>query len=222
MPYRPTNAQSDGEGRRDRITVMAVSLGQIFDSGLALILNNAQEIRLAGPPVGIERLETEIEDLRPDAVVLYASHLEDGRTAIARMRARRPDMGIVALCHDLGPARAVRLSRLGASICIPQDARRADVIEAIRAAARGERRLVSSGNGPAERSGRAESPAGQIGQSLLDRLTRRELDVYELLCAGLTDVEIATLLNVSANTVHTHGTHIYRKLEVKGRRQLIA
>jgi DNA-binding CsgD family transcriptional regulator len=51
-------------------------------------------------------------------------------------------------------------------------------------------------------------------------LTRRERDVMELLLADRSYKEIAQALCVTTNTVHTHASHVYRKLGVKGRDEL--
>jgi DNA-binding CsgD family transcriptional regulator len=48
-------------------------------------------------------------------------------------------------------------------------------------------------------------------------LTPRELEVLEHVAAGRTDREIATLLYVSARTVHKHLEHVYEKLGVRTR-----
>jgi HD-GYP domain-containing protein (c-di-GMP phosphodiesterase class II)/DNA-binding CsgD family transcriptional regulator len=51
-------------------------------------------------------------------------------------------------------------------------------------------------------------------------LTERELEVLQLLAAGLTKRQIAERLFISASTVHTHTVHIYGKCEVSTRAAL--
>jgi ATP/maltotriose-dependent transcriptional regulator MalT len=53
-----------------------------------------------------------------------------------------------------------------------------------------------------------------------NRLTRRECDVYELLCQGLTNAQIAALLFISDVTVKVHAHHIYDKLGIRSRTAL--
>jgi ATP/maltotriose-dependent transcriptional regulator MalT len=51
-------------------------------------------------------------------------------------------------------------------------------------------------------------------------LTRREREVYELLCQGLTNRQIASSLFISEATVKLHAHHIYDKLGTRSRRAL--
>lgn len=52
-----------------------------------------------------------------------------------------------------------------------------------------------------------------------DFLTVAEHRVLECLADGRTNEEIASLLSVSPNTVHTHVAHILHKLDVSSRRR---
>jgi LuxR family maltose regulon positive regulatory protein len=67
-------------------------------------------------------------------------------------------------------------------------------------------------------------PAAQVaaGQTLVDPLTGRELQVLRLIAAGLSNREIAGELVVAVSTVKTHINHIYGKLDVKSRIQAVA
>lgn len=56
----------------------------------------------------------------------------------------------------------------------------------------------------------------------LSVLTRAERDIVGLALAGLSVRQMSERLVVSESTVHTHLTHIYRKLGVKGRVDLLA
>lgn len=57
---------------------------------------------------------------------------------------------------------------------------------------------------------------------LIDPLTDRELEVLQLLAAGLSNKEIAEKLVVAIGTVKSHTSNIYRKLEVLGRTKALA
>ncbi len=56
---------------------------------------------------------------------------------------------------------------------------------------------------------------------MISILTKREIEVYELLCQGLTNEEIASVLVISLSTVKVHIRHIFDKLGVRTRTQAV-
>jgi DNA-binding CsgD family transcriptional regulator len=52
-------------------------------------------------------------------------------------------------------------------------------------------------------------------------LSRRELEVLELMATGLSNQEIAERLFVSLNTIKTHSSNVFEKLDVKRRTQAV-
>jgi len=53
-------------------------------------------------------------------------------------------------------------------------------------------------------------------------LTKRERSLLEYLAEGMTNKELATVLEISVNTVKFHLSNLYEKLEVRNRSQAIA
>jgi DNA-binding CsgD family transcriptional regulator len=51
--------------------------------------------------------------------------------------------------------------------------------------------------------------------SPLERLTDREIEIFEMIGKGLTSRQIARHLELSPKTVETHREHIKEKLELK-------
>lgn len=52
-------------------------------------------------------------------------------------------------------------------------------------------------------------------------VTPRELEILQLIAAGLSNREIAERLNVSENTVKTHSTRLFSKLNARRRTQAV-
>jgi LuxR family maltose regulon positive regulatory protein len=69
------------------------------------------------------------------------------------------------------------------------------------------------------RSRQLHSPASSEG--LVDPLTDRELEILSYLPSRYTNAEMAQRCYVSVNTIKTHMTHIYRKLDVANRSSAI-
>ncbi|HEY5900929.1 MAG TPA: LuxR C-terminal-related transcriptional regulator, partial [Anaerolineales bacterium] len=66
------------------------------------------------------------------------------------------------------------------------------------------------------------SAAGSPTGSLIEPLSRRELEVLQLMALGSTNQQIAGQLVVAAGTVKAHTASIYRKLEVANRTEAVA
>ncbi|MGD8792178.1 MAG: LuxR C-terminal-related transcriptional regulator, partial [Anaerolineae bacterium] len=69
----------------------------------------------------------------------------------------------------------------------------------------------------------AEPAQSQVPESeLVEPLSERELEVLQLIAAGLSNREIAARLFLSLNTVKAHTRNIYGKLDVHSRTQAVA
>lgn len=68
-----------------------------------------------------------------------------------------------------------------------------------------------------------EGPDFQLNQGELDKLglSTRELEVLQLMAAGLSNQEIAGQLFVSLNTIKTHSSRLFEKMDVKRRTQAV-
>jgi len=114
--------------------------------------------------------------------------------------------GFVRVFVDLGPAVANLLRRL-----VPSSAARDYVDQILRA-------FPAEGVSPQPQL--AKPPVEQTG--MIEPLTRRELQVLELLAQYMTAEEIAQRLVLSDQTVRRHKANIYLKFGVHSRRQAIA
>jgi two-component system, NarL family, response regulator LiaR len=66
-------------------------------------------------------------------------------------------------------------------------------------------------------------PPAEIDQAKIESLgiSKREMEVLELIAQGLSNQEIAEKLFVSLNTVKTHSSNLFIKLDVKRRTQAV-
>jgi len=83
-------------------------------------------------------------------------------------------------------------------------------------------RLLSAFPTPASEKTKPSSAAGVTPSVLVEPLTARELEVLQLIAAGLSNEEIANRLVVTVGTVKAHSSAIYRKLDVPGRTRAVA
>lgn len=66
-------------------------------------------------------------------------------------------------------------------------------------------------------------PGFKLNENELSRLnlSKRELEVLQLMAQGLSNEEIASRLFVSLSTVKTHGSRLFEKMEVRRRTQAV-
>ena len=65
-------------------------------------------------------------------------------------------------------------------------------------------------------------PSPSLGGSLVEALTRRELEVLQLVAQGLSNEEIGERLFLSLSTVKGHNRNIFDKLQVQRRTEAVA
>jgi LuxR family maltose regulon positive regulatory protein len=70
-------------------------------------------------------------------------------------------------------------------------------------------------------NGQTKTPLIAQSQEIATLLTQRETEILEMMQEGLNNNEIAQELVISLYTVKRHASNIYRKLEVRGRRQAV-
>ena len=128
--------------------------------------------------------------------------VEVARAAVADGIAAR----ILALSSYDAPAYVTGLLRTGAAGYLTKDRSPGLIVEAVRAVARGEGRWFVT---PPMRDPGAD-------------LTPRERDVLGRLAQGRSNSEIAEALFVSENTVRSHLTSVYAKVDVASAREAIA
>ena len=85
------------------------------------------------------------------------------------------------------------------------------------------RKLLASFHLGSESQSKASPAEGVVApSSLVEPLGKRELEVLQLIVAGMSNSEIAEKLIIGEGTVKTHINNIYGKLDVQSRTQAIA
>jgi len=132
--------------------------------------------------------------------------------AIGQLREQVPDTQIVVMTMEDNPVFAQLAFAAGALGFVSKELADAELVQAVRAAARGEEFV----------SPRLAASLDALHRALTDdALTAREVEVLRLIALGHTSVEIARKLHLSPRTVETHRANIYRKLELDTRAELV-
>jgi DNA-binding NarL/FixJ family response regulator len=193
---------------------------ELVRSGFRLILE-ANGIEVVGEAGDGRTAVEEARRLRPDVVLMdiRMPHLDglEATRLLAGPDVADPIPVVVVTTFDLDEYVYSAL-RNGATGFLLKDAGPALLVEAVRAAARGDA-LVSPQVTVRLLAHFATTPAAR---QPFEPLTDREEEVLKAVARGLTNAEIADTLFISLATVKTHIAHIQQKLGARNRVELAA
>jgi len=138
-----------------------------------------------------------------------------GLHAARELHRRRPELRILMLSMHENERYLYEALRAGASGYVVKTVADRDLVEAVRAAMRGERFLYPGAMTPL-----IEEFLGRARQDLPvreDPLTPREQEVVKLVAEGYTNKQIAETLVISEKTVERHRANILEKLGMRDR-----
>ncbi|MFB9991920.1 response regulator [Deinococcus oregonensis] len=177
--------------------------------GLAAMLSSQPDFEVVGAALNGADAVRLAESLRPHVVLMDLRMPElDGVQATAQLRDLVPDVRVLVLTTFDSDADILRVIEAGAVGYLLKDVPHEDLFAAVRAVARGERRLASSV---------AEKLMRRSVQPINAVLTARELEVLSLVAKGLPNKRIATQLGVAETTVKAHLLRVFDKLGADGR-----
>jgi two-component system response regulator NreC len=186
----------------------------IVREGLRQLLNSQRDMEVAGEAQdGREALE-KAKALRPDVTILdIAMPGLSGLEAVRLIKEAVPHTQIVILSMHEKEAYVHQVFASGALAYVLKASPSTDVLEAIRAAHRGEYFLSSKIK--AEVIGRyLESRKEKPAVRGYDLLSEREQQVFRLMVEGNSTNQIADVLCVSPKTVEKHRGNVMNKLGI--------
>jgi NarL family two-component system response regulator LiaR len=140
---------------------------------------------------------------------------QDGISVLTQIKLDRPATEVLMLTSSAADEHLLAAIRAGALAYLPKTAGVDEVVESVRAAARGESRLEPR---IAARLVR-EVREGATRRRPLDQLSPREQEVLTVLARGRSNREIARALAISEETVKAHVSSILAKLRLADRTQ---
>jgi DNA-binding NarL/FixJ family response regulator len=195
------------------IRVLVVDDHPVVRSGLSGMLALEDDVEVVGEAADGEEAVARVAALAPDVVLMDLRMPRlDGAGATARIVGAHPGTRVLVLTTFDTDADIVRAVEAGATGYLLKDTPRARLVDAVRAAARGE--TVLAAPVAARLVSRMRAPAAEV-------LTPREVEVLGAVARGLSNAEIGRELFIGEATVKTHLLRAFAKLGVDDRTRAV-
>jgi DNA-binding NarL/FixJ family response regulator len=193
------------------VKVAIVDDHAIVRAGLKQFLSEMVDLRVVGEAASGREAIDLVRNTEIDVLIMDLSMPgQSGIDALAMIRAKAPDIGILILSGYPEEQYAVNLIRQGNKECEPME-----IVNAIRTIALGRRYISPSV---------AELIAQQLnrkeGAAAHELLSEREFQVFLKLAKGETAGEIAQALSLSVKTVSTYRTRLMEKMGLQSNSDL--
>ena len=192
--------------------VIIVDDHDIFRDGLVSLLTLKKIADVIGVASNGKEFLSVLEKEQPDLVLMDISMpVLDGHKATIEAIKMRPTINILVLSMFGDEKYYYKMIDAGAKGFILKSSGKDELIEAIKSVASGNcyfsnellrNVIVKFGN--------KETTAQET-----QKFTKRELEVLNLMCSGMSAVEIADKLSLSKKTIEGHRTHLFNKTDTK-------
>lgn len=204
------------------LKILLVDEHGVVREGIRGYLNTIPDIQVVGEASTGEEAVRLVGDLSPDVVLMDLSMPSMGGVEATRhIRKINPHSQVVVLTSFHEDAHIFPAIKAGALSYLLKDVSADGLVEAIRAAGRGEAVLNSQVTSRLlqEMRGGEESNHYCGGINPFTDLSEREQEVLRLVAKGMSNSEIAGHLSVSERTVKSHISRILSKLNLSDRTQ---
>jgi two-component system, NarL family, response regulator len=220
-PYRPEapgilsavgELRESGASHESPITVVIADDHPVILEGLVKILNSQKDIRVVASATDGEEVSKLYYQFLPDVLILdLRLPKKDGLQVLNELAACGNSKPRVIIMTTLDCEEAIfKTVRAGARGYLVKVADPQEIREAVRRVAKGETFFPSE-------------VGLKLAKSIASpRLSKREMEVLEILASGKGNREIGRTLDISEGTKKFHVKSILRKLDVIGRAEAVA
>jgi DNA-binding NarL/FixJ family response regulator len=191
------------------IRVALVDDHHLIREGLRLVLQGEDGLEIVGEAADHASAIELVATQRPHVLVLDLTFPEgDAMPLLRALRTRHPELRILVLTMHSDPETVRQALAAGAAGFMIKGAQSRELVEAIRAVARGDRYLHSSVTNAVVEDSLRWLEAGTM--------SAREREVLSLLASGQSAAQIGKSLDISVHTVRRHLANVSSKLGIRG------
>ncbi|MGG1514462.1 response regulator transcription factor [Paenibacillus oryzisoli] len=192
----------------------------IFRSGVRNLLQTTEDLVVVGEASSGDEVMPLVEQCRPDLILMDIRMPGlNGIEATRLVKEKYPDIHVLILTMFRDDQSVFTAMRVGAKGYVLKDADEIELLRSVRVVGSGgavfssdiAARMMHFFTEPRDQ-GTSEHPA-------LSELSKREMEILELIAEGKTNVQIGTRLTISAKTVANYVSMILNKLQVVDRNE---
>lgn len=199
-------------------SILVVDDHPFFLHGFSQYLQDSHEFEI-DTALSVEEAISKLDAARPDLAMLDVTMHDGGGLRILRhMREHHPDIPAMFLTVHIDPEQTIEAMRLGIRGIALKDSDPEIIIKGMNDVLAGGKWFERGVTEPALQYS-VNRPTRVVRSD--DLLTKREMEIVELVCLGLRNRQIAERCNLTEGTVKIHLNSVYRKLGVGSRAELI-
>ena len=205
---------------KDKAKVLIVDDHPIIRQGLSELINHESDLIVCGHAEDAPEALVQIKESEPDMVIVDISLKETSGMELTKdIKAQYPNLPVLALSMHDEALYAERMLRAGAKGYIMKAEATENVVTAIRKILSGQ--IYVSDKMAAKMVRKLVGGGPDVGVSAIERLSDRELEVFQLIGQGHGTRQIAERLHLSIKTIETYREHIKEKLNLADANELL-
>ncbi len=199
--------------------ILIVDDHPLVRQGLIGLISTQRDFEVCGEASGVVQARQIAAATRPDVAIIDLT-LKDGSgiELLKEFRERYEETKLLVISMHDESLFAERALRAGAVGYVSKDDAIRTIVRAVRTVLSGK--LYLSQTMTERMVHRAFGSRGGAEASPIERLSDREIEIFEMIGHGLTSRQIARRLELSPKTVETHREHIKEKLELRNGTEL--
>ncbi|HAL95465.1 MAG: DNA-binding response regulator [Chitinophagaceae bacterium] len=201
-----------------KITLLLVDDHKLIRESWSIILNADPRFEVIGETNDVDQAVEFVKTRRPDLILMDINMSPiNGFDATKIILREVPDALVVAISMHALPAYARRMFQMGAKGYVTKNSSKEEFVSAILEVKSGNKFICEEIKNIVAQQ---ELEDGG-GHPDMNSLSKREIEVVQLIKEGLSSKEIAKSLNISLKTVEVHRYNILRKLKLKNTASLV-
>jgi DNA-binding NarL/FixJ family response regulator len=204
---------------RPRAQIVVIDDHPVLRDGLMQLLNSQADLECAGSADNAADAKRLVTQSTPDLMILdLRLKSGDALDLIKSLRVEYPDLKVLVLSQYDEMLFAERVLRAGASGYVMKENATDEILTAVRRVLAGDIYFSQRIGATFIRRSLEEKPA--VSRLGVERLSDRELQVFQLIAASVSTRDIAEQFHLSVKTVETHRENIKSKLGLENAAEL--